>query len=135
MADLTLTPKNIRPLSGSTVSLHIAGAILTIGDVVYIDSNDEAQRASAANAATVSGQVGVIVACGANRDNGNIQSGEPVTVLWHGRLALTTGTLSPVARYYVSDNPGKLADAAGSTSRIVGSAEKKDILFFDGSPS
>ena len=129
MPDVTLDPRKIRPLKGSDVSPGVAGYAGQIGDIVYNDNNNEAQLAPS----THTGLVGMIVGVGnLHRTDGLFFTGNGLTILWHGRVALNTGTLDPTQQYYIGANPGKLADAADVTVRSVGAPETTNIFNFNG---
>ena len=54
MTDATLTSANIRPLNGAIVRQFAANAELTVGNVVYIASDGEVDKADCNAALTTS---------------------------------------------------------------------------------
>lgn len=133
MADLVITPKKIRPLIGGNLTPSmVANSAMNVGDIVYPSANNVVSLCDADTATTVDGLVGMVVAGNRGDINGAIISGETVTVLWVGRVAVDDGSLDLTKSYFASNTTGKLADAAGTTSRRLAYPESTGVLFFNG---
>ncbi len=127
MADISLTAAQIRPLvaNGAVLRSYKAGAALTVGQAVYLASDGDVEPADA-NAVASARAIGIVVE---SRDGEtSIASGDPCTVCVFGPVSGFSG-MTPGANCYVSDTAGKVADAAGTCSRIIGYAETAGILF------
>jgi hypothetical protein len=135
MANLTITPKYVRPLAGAYVSTKRAGEALSVGNLVYVAGDGDLNLCDADTAATMTAQLGLVVA-GANASGltsptGAIANEEYCTVLWFGRVALDPASLDETKQYYVSNTAGKIADGAGTNTRRVGAPESDTIFFFN----
>lgn len=119
MSDVTLTAANIRPLKthGAVILPGQAGGTITIGDLVYIASDGDWERADGNVSAALARPQGVAVE--SYDGETTINSGDPVSVVVFGPVSGFTG-LTGGANYYLSDNVGKIADAVGAYDRIVG---------------
>jgi hypothetical protein len=132
MTDLTLTVRYVRPLVGSTVVPKTAGEAMTVGDLVYPFSDDTVKKCDADTFATVNGQVWMVVAGGRHEPDGAIITNERVTCLEFGRVELGPDqSLLDAAHYFASNTAGKIADAAGTVPRRIGSPESDHVLFFN----
>ena len=121
MADVTINATEVRPLVGSVVQRLSAGDRMRLGDEVYVAADGDVEKADASAAGTVAGIIGIVVSGAAADTDGDVANGETVGVLIHGPVYLgTDASLDETKVYYVSDNAGKLADAAGTNSRVVG---------------
>lgn len=120
MSDIALTAANIRALkpNGAVTVQGQAGGTITIGDLVYIASDGDWERAdgNVADGVTAKAQ-GVAVA--SYDGETTINSTDPVTVCTYGPVSGFT-SLTAGANYYLSDNVGKIADAVGAYDRIIG---------------
>jgi hypothetical protein len=133
MADVTVTPKNVKPLNGNGSGGQVPGcwpytlsAAANVGDAVYVSGNDTVAPTDADSAGTAAG-IGYIVAIGTE---GNLvgASGDRVSVLKIGRMAGFSGATAG-ALAYASGTTGKTADAAGTTSRVLGRFESATVLY------
>lgn len=132
MANVTITPNQIKPLVGSTVEPRTAAVAMTVGDLVYPSGDDNVNLTDADTAATVSGLVGIIVAGGRHEPSGAIIAGERVTVLWFGRVYLgDSANLDRTKAYFVSNTAAKLSDTPGTNPRRVGAPETSRIFFWN----
>ena len=114
MADIALTQNDVARVheSQDEAFSFIAGAALNRGDIVYADSNGKLQLSNGGAAATAMA-LGVCVTDG--------QAGEPVAVVKRGKVGgFTISGLAYGAFVYISDTAGKLEDAAGTKSNVVG---------------
>lgn len=134
MADVLFDPKQIRPLFSGNVSRGILAQDAQISDTVRINANDEAELSDASTAAGVAGNIAMIVGVGNGqyRTDGQLKQGDKVTLLWQGRVATDRNDLDPGLNIFASDTPGKVGDAAGFVSRVLGAAINSHTLFFDG---
>jgi hypothetical protein len=125
MANLAYTAANIRPLGGALVRQFLAGATLAPGDLVYLASDGDVEKSDASDSATADA-IGVVVP---SNDETSFAAGKPVSVCIFGPVA-GFSSLTPGARGYVSDDAGKLEDAAGTFVKCMGYAEAADIFVF-----
>jgi hypothetical protein len=114
MADLTVTAANVSmafPDKAITFDV-IAGATITQGQPIYIDSNGVAQLADASLTGTA--QVRGI-------SMSNVRSGQVLSVIKEGWLeGMGVSGLAYDARVYLSDTVGVLADAVGTVGVTIG---------------
>lgn len=125
MADLTVTAKSVRPLPSSIVREFTAGGSGNVGDIVYVDANGKVQQTDADAAGTLVA-IGVVVAVGSYGATAFV-SGDPVSVVIFGAVCGFSG-LTPGSKVYVSNTAGKLADAAGTNTRVMGLAIGADTI-------
>jgi hypothetical protein len=132
MTDVTINPKHVRPLVGSTVVPKTCGVTATVGDIVYFYGDDEVRKTDADTAGTVTGRVGQIVAGGRHEPSGAIAVGERVTVLEFGRVSYgPDANLDLTKQYYVSNTAGKMGDVTGTITRRLGAPESSEVFFFN----
>lgn len=107
MADLSITAANIIAASGAVTRYGTAGATITAGDIVYLDTTDNEYKLPDADAWTDTANVYMAL-------NG-ASDGQPLTVLQSGDVAmgsiLTAGTA-----YYLSGTAGGIMPAADLTT-------------------
>ncbi len=132
MANIAVSATKVRPLVPSWVATGVAGEALQHGQVVRRNSNGAWIKAQADNATNASGLLGIVVAGGDS--SGNVASGKVISVLLWGRIS-GFSSLSPTAKYYLSDTAGAISDTAGTVSRILGYADADSVaaseaLFF-----
>ena len=108
MADISITPANFDPDDGYTYRDYIAGATITAGQALYIDSSDsnKAKTALTTNAATANCVGLAMHAASAN---------QPIRVMTGGVVTIG-GTSAAGQPYTLSDNAGGLAAAADNGS-------------------
>lgn len=113
MADLTSTAAQVRRVAADRDEVYdyIAGAAITAGQAIYIDSNGKAQLADASVSGTA-GCRGVALK--------TVAAGQPVPVIKRGLIGGFTISQAYDAVIYLSDTTGALADAAGTVSTTVG---------------
>ncbi len=125
MADLTLTAANVLAGSNATTRLGTAGATITAGQVVYLDSATKTYKLADTDSATAAARSPAGFAL-----NG-ASSGQPLMVLTDGDLTLGAVLTAGVA-YYLSGNPGGIcpvADvAAGDYPVVLGMAKSTSVL-------
>jgi hypothetical protein len=115
MADISLTLVQISELPPALGRDIPAGGAGSVGDVVYVNATDQAQKCDASAIATAKGW-GIVTAV----ENGaqTFASGDMVHVAFFGPVTGFSG-LTSGARQYVSETAGKLADAAPSAADSV----------------
>lgn len=135
MATLTLYPLKVKPLEGSIISAKDAGEATKVGRLVYVAGDGLVYETDAADAAKVSGQIGMVVSGGREDRDGDIAAGERVGVLWFGRVALNGTTLDETKSFFCADVTstvkGLIGDTAGTVTRRIGAAESETVLFFN----
>jgi len=125
MAYIAVTKASVRPLGGAIVRRFDAGGKVYAGDVVYLASDGDVEEVSAG----VIGKawpVGIVVGCPEGATSAT--SGDAVDVVTNGPV---TGyaSMTPGALHYAGDSAGRLSDAAGTKSAIVGFAEAAATIF------
>lgn len=125
MADIAVTARLVRPLGGAVVRELDAGGSGSVGDLVYINSSGVAVQ-SAGGAAGTANAIGVVVNSG-SQGKTTFASGDRLAVVLSGPVA-GWAAMVPGANHFVSNTAGKLGDAAGTVSKIVGVAEAADVL-------
>jgi len=125
MADITITAANVLQGAGARVENGFAGAAITAGQVVYLDSADNLYKLADSDGASAP-----IRAPRGFALNG-AATGQPLAVQRSGDLTIG-GTLSPGVTYYLSDEPGAIcpfADlATGDFPVSVGIAKTASVL-------
>jgi len=127
MANITVTSANVRALqaNGAIVRSYDAGGTITIGYLVYIATDGDVEHADASAVASCRA-IGVAVE--SYDGETSVSAGNRVSVCVFGPVS-GFSSMTPGANHYVSDTAGRLADAAGTCSRIVGYAEAAGVLF------
>jgi hypothetical protein len=108
----------------------VLASAANVGDVVYITAGGTGSYPTVAQAAggaagTARGH-GVIVAIGAEGALTGA-AGDGVSVVTYGPVTGIAGT--PGALGYVSNTAGRISDAAGTTSHIMGRQESANVFF------
>lgn len=116
MTVLALTQRAIKPLPGALIRPALAGAAVDVGDVVRFDSTGRVIRALADTAANARA-VGVVVSVGSFGAL-TAAAGDAVDVVYLGPVTGFTGATPGAA--YLSNTSGKVDDAAGTVSKILG---------------
>jgi hypothetical protein len=109
--DLTITTTAVIPAAGFEAAYsHLAGAAITIGEVVYLDASSQWQKADTNVSDIVAGSSDFGIAL-----NSTAAAGQPLAVMKTGNLAmgaiLTKGTV-----YCVSVNVGKICPQSDLTT-------------------
>ena len=129
MADVTVTSADVRPLPGSIVRSFEAGATVTTGYTVYVDTAGKVQHGDAD--AEASSQVRGIAVTGPEGDT-SIASGDRCDVVLFGPVA-GFSSMTIGAAVYNSVTAGRVDQTAPATagdySFVVGWAESASILF------
>lgn len=129
MADITRTAANARPAGDYSSFPAKASVAIGAGQPVYV----------ASTATSTSGGVPYVALSDANGSGTDtvrglaaksVGAGEGLTVIKSGPFA-GFASLTPGALYYVSNTVGELADAAGSTSLLVGYALNETTIMVD----
>ena len=128
MADISYTAIEIRALTenGARVRPYTAGGTVTIGQCVYIATDGDVEPADA-NAGTPAEQ-GIGIAVQSYDGETTITSGNPVSVCVFGPVSGFSG-MTPGDVLYVSNTVGRIADAAGAFTRVIGHAERAGVLW------
>jgi hypothetical protein len=109
MADISITGTSTVAGSGARIVEGTAGAALTGGQVVYLDSATNTYKLADCNSATaaVRSPAGIALHSAA--------SGQPIAVQTAGSLTLG-GTLTAGVVYYLSGTPGGVRPVADNTT-------------------
>lgn len=125
MADLTITAANVVAGSGARTAAGTAGATITAGQVVYLDSASSTYKLADCDSATAAVRSPAGIAL-----NG-ASSGQPIDVLTSGPITIGA-TLTAGVAYYLSATAGGIcpvADlAAGDYPTIIGIATSTSVL-------
>jgi hypothetical protein len=105
MADLVITAANVVPGTNATKTQGIAGAAITAGQVVYLDSATNTFKLADCNSGTAAARVPFGVALD------NAASGQPITVQTSGPVTIGAAVTGGVG-YYLSANPGGVCPVA-----------------------
>lgn len=125
MADLTITAANVLAGAGAAVSRGVAGATVTAGQSVYLDTADGKWKLADNNSATAAVRTpGGIALNGAS-------NGQPLAVLTEGPITIGAALTAGVA-YYLSDTPGGICPVAdlgaGEYPTVIGIASSTTVL-------
>lgn len=126
MANLAVTPANVRPLDGAVTRAFNLGGTVAVGDPVYVANDGDVERTDGNVSNTVAAFRGILVAIAGGKSSG--VNGDRGTVCVFGPVAGFTG-LTPGAPGYVSNDVGKLEDAVGAFQRFAGYAESTTVFF------
>jgi hypothetical protein len=131
MADLSITAANVVPGSDAVRESGTAGATITAGQLVYLDTSDMRYKLADANgAAALRVPNGIAI--------NSASAGQPIVVQKGGDITIG-GTLTAGATYYLSSDPGGLcliADVGtGEYACIVGIAKSTTVLAVGIQPS
>lgn len=125
MADLSITAANVIAGAGARTKLGTAGATITAGKTVYLDSADNEYKLADCDSATVIVRSPVGVALNGASD------GQPLVVLEEG-LVTIGATMTAGITYYLSPNPGGICPVAdvlaGDYPVIIGIATSTTVL-------
>jgi hypothetical protein len=127
MADLTITAANVVASATAVTRTGKAGATVTAGQAVYLDSADTEYKLLDADSLPSGGVSSVFMALNGASD------GQPITVLQSGDVTLgavmTAGTT-----YCAADTPGGIAPQAdlttGDSVIVLGVAKSTSVLAF-----
>lgn len=127
MADITVTAANVTPGSGAGLRYGTAGATITAGQTVYLDTTDNKYKLARANAASTA-QVAGIALHGASNN-------QPLTIHTGGAINIG-GTVAVGAIYVLSAAAaGGIAPAADLTTTnrvsVIGVGTTTGIIAVD----
>ena len=105
MADLTITAANVAKGTGSSTANGTAGATITAGQVVYLDSSDSLYKLADTDSATAAVRSPVGIALHA------ALAGQPLTILTGGLITIGATTVVGVP-YYLSGTAGGICPYA-----------------------
>lgn len=132
MADLSITAANVVRGTDSTISTGIAGATITAGQAVYLDTANNRYKLADNNGASALVRTPVGIALhGAS-------AGQPLTILTGGDVTIGA-TLTAGVAYYLSDTPGGICPVAdlltGEYPTLIGIAKSTTVLDVNIQPS
>ena len=131
MADISITAANVVPGSDAVRESGTAGATITAGQLVYLDTSDMKYKLADANGAAALRVPNGIALNGAS-------NGQPLSVQKGGDITIG-GTMTAGIPYFLSDTPGGLCPlpdiGTGEYSCIVGIAKSTSILAVNIQPS
>lgn len=109
---------NIKPLGDAIVRRFIAGSAIEAGEAVAMASDGKVDPANASSA-TLAYALGIALQAGGD--------GDSIDVVIHGAVKAFTATTIG-ALIYVSNTPGELGEAAGTTPVIFGVGIAADVV-------
>ena len=109
MADLAVTAANVLPGSSAKKVDGVAGASITAGQVVYLDTATNTFKLADCNSATVAARTPVGVAL-----HGSL-TGQPLVVQTAGPITIGA-TLAIGGAYFLSGTPGGIRPAADNVT-------------------
>lgn len=128
MAAITVTPDNVRPLLGAIIRRGVAGAALSVGDAVYLDT-DGTYKPADRGAANTAAARGIVVSA----PDGALSAaaGDAIDIVVFGPVTGFSG-MTPGANVFVG-SAGALDDAApapasGEYKFIIGWAEDAETV-------
>lgn len=125
MADLTITAANVLAGSGAKKVNGTAGASITAGQVVYLDSATNTYKLADTDSATAAARSPAGIALHAS------SSGQPLTICTQGPVTIGA-TVAVGDVYYLSGTAGGLAPvadvAAGDYPCIIGICSSTTVL-------
>ena len=125
MADLTITAANVRAGSGAKIVNGTAGASVTAGQVVYLDSSDNEYKLADNDSATAAVRSVAGIALHASGD------GQPLAVLTKGPI--TIGATTAVGTVYcLSSTAGGICPSAdiasGDYNTVIGIGASTTVI-------
>jgi hypothetical protein len=131
MADISITAANVVAGSDAVRESGTAGATVTAGQLVYLDTSDMKYKLADANGAAALRVPNGIALNGAS-------NGQPLSVQKGGDITIG-GTMTAGIPYFLSDTPGGLCPlpdiGTGEYSCIVGIAKSTSVLAVNIQPS
>jgi hypothetical protein len=131
MADISITAANVVPGSDVVRESGTAGATITAGQLVYLDTSDMKFKLADSNGAAALRVPNGIALNGAS-------NGQPLSVQKGGDITIG-GTMTAGIPYFLSDTPGGLCPlpdiGTGEYSCIVGIAKSTSVLAVNIQPS
>lgn len=128
MTDVSITAANVIAGSGAVTVTGTAGATITAGQAVYLDTADSKYKLADNNGASALIRTPVGIAL-----NG-ASNGQPLTIQKKGPITIG-GTLTAGAAYYLSDTPGGICPVAdlatGEYPTVLGIATSTSVLALD----
>ena len=130
MADVTIVAADVRPLPGCVIRRFTAGGTIPVGAPVYVSTNDTVV-ATAGGAVATAACIGVLVAVGGASPASRVAAaaGDPVDVALFGPVAGYSTNMAAGTYFYVDNDAGVIADAAGTKSTIIGVGLSGSVLF------
>jgi len=131
MADISITAANVVAGSDAVRESGTAGATITAGQLVYLDTSDMKYKLADANGAAALRVPNGIALNGAS-------NGQPLSVQKGGDITIG-GTMTAGIPYFLSDTPGGLCPlpdiGTGEYSCIIGIAKSTSVLAVNIQPS
>lgn len=131
MADISITAANVVPGSDAVRESGTAGATITAGQLVYLDTSDMKFKLADSNGAAALRVPNGIALNGAS-------NGQPLVIQKGGDITIG-GTLTAGIPYFLSDTPGGLCPlpdiGTGEYSCIIGIAKSTSVLAVNIQPS
>jgi hypothetical protein len=109
-ADVSITAANVVPSASAKIKRGTAGAALTAGQLVYLESSTNTLKLADANSATAEARVvaGIVI--------NSAPTGGPVHYVWRDPALVLGGTTAKGTIYVLSATAGGVAPAADLTA-------------------
>lgn len=128
MADLTITAASVAAGSSARKTTGTAGATITAGQVVYLDSADNKYKLADCDSATAAARSPAGIALHASLAN------QPLTVLTSGSITIGATVTAGIA-YYLSGSAGGICPVAdlgtGDYPSLLGFATSASVINVD----
>lgn len=125
MADLTITAANVAAGAGAKIVHGTAGAAITAGQAVYLDTATGTYKLADCDSATAAVRSPAGIALHAS------SSGQPLAIATKGKVTIGAALTAGVA-YYLSATPGGICPVAdlstGDYPTIIGIATSTTVL-------
>lgn len=125
MADISITAANVVAGGGARISVGLAGATITAGQVVYLDTSTNTYKLADCDSATAAARSPAGIALNGASAN------QPLDVLTAGPITIG-GTLTAGTAYYLSGTAGGICPVAdlgsGDYPTIIGIATSTTVL-------
>lgn len=132
MANVTVDATNVRPLAGCVTREFDMGEAGALGKACQVAGDGALDMANATSAAGVAGLLVLPVAGERHEADGDLASGERVTVVVTGPVYLgEDAALDETKVYYVAETDGILTDIPPTEYRAVGTPVSTTVLFWN----
>jgi hypothetical protein len=129
MGSISVTSAQVRPLPGAIVRNYQAGAAVTVGYGVYLDSSGYVQHSDADLSEAGARTIGIVV--GSKDGETAIVSGDRCSVVVFGPVG-GYASMTPGEPVYNSKTAGRLdqtAPTSGAYPQAVGRADSATVIF------
>ncbi|MHC4647006.1 MAG: hypothetical protein ACYTBJ_16035 [Planctomycetota bacterium] len=128
MASISVTSADVRPLEGAIVRNYQAGAALTVGYSVYLDSSGYVQHSDSDASEAASRGRGIVVA--SKDGETSVTSGDRCSVCVFGPVG-GFASMTPGESVYVSNTAGRIDQTQPTSAyrQALGYADSATVVF------